>query len=320
MNKNIYNILITGAGQLGSRYLQGLVKCEIPLKIFVFDISSYSLETAKNRWIEANGLNSSHEVIYLNSFEYIPENLDLVIVSTTSSNRLDAILNISKLSNVKYWVLEKVLAQSLVDLEKISKLLGAKKNAWVNTPRRMMPWYKEIKSTFETFSPIQMKIIGMNWGLTCNSLHFIDLFSWITGEELVSINTNNLDQDWFESKRKGYWEVNGELIGEFSNGSKLFLNSNVIEMETEILIQESQYWKISEKNGIAERNDGYVIKGNLFLQSELTSILVESILLKGYCDLPDLEESLKQHRVFIKAIVSHWNMIMKTDNNLVPIT
>jgi hypothetical protein len=184
----------------------------------------------------------------------------------------------------------------------------------------MMPWYKEIKSTFGTFSPIQMKIDGMNWGLSCNSLHFIDLLSWITGEELINIKTNNLDKEWFESKRKGYWEVNGELIGEFSNGSKLFLNSNVIEMETEILIQESQHWKILEQKGIAERNDGFVIKGNIFLQSELTPILVESILLKGYCDLPDLEESLKQHKIFIKAILAHWNMSMKSNNNSVPIT
>jgi len=320
LNNQIYNILITGAGQLGSRYLQGLVKCQVPLKIFVHDISNYSLETAKNRWREANGLKSNHEVIYLNLIENIPENLDLVIVSTTASSRHDAILSISKQSDVKYWVLEKILSQSLVDLENISKLLGAKKNAWVNTPRRIMPFYKEIKSRLGTFSPIQMKIDGMNWGLSCNSLHFIDLLSWITGEELININTKNLDKEWFESKRKGYWEVNGELIGEFSNGSKLFLNSNVIEMETEILIQESQHWKILEQKGIAERNDGYVIKGNLFLQSELTPILVESILLKGYCDLPDLEESLKQHKIFIKAILAHWNMSMKSDNSSVPIT
>ena len=31
-------IFIVGAGQLGSRYLQGLVKCNTPLKIYIQDI------------------------------------------------------------------------------------------------------------------------------------------------------------------------------------------------------------------------------------------------------------------------------------------
>ena len=43
-------ILITGAGQLSSRYLQGLTNCRETLDIYVNDISEQSLQIAKQRW------------------------------------------------------------------------------------------------------------------------------------------------------------------------------------------------------------------------------------------------------------------------------
>ena len=46
-------ILIAGAGQLGSRYLQGLANCQNTLDIYVQDISKQSLQIAKQRWEEA---------------------------------------------------------------------------------------------------------------------------------------------------------------------------------------------------------------------------------------------------------------------------
>ncbi len=42
------NILITGAGQLGSRYLQGLSLCQRSLGIWVYDISDDSLNRTKS--------------------------------------------------------------------------------------------------------------------------------------------------------------------------------------------------------------------------------------------------------------------------------
>ena len=44
----IATILIVGAGQLGSRYLQGLVGYSEELNIYVQDISQQSLQVAKN--------------------------------------------------------------------------------------------------------------------------------------------------------------------------------------------------------------------------------------------------------------------------------
>ena len=77
-------ILIAGAGQLGSRYLQGLANCQNNLNIFVLDISEQSLQIAKQRWEQVvktvspdtvSGMTVpaiQHKVTFLSSFEKIP--------------------------------------------------------------------------------------------------------------------------------------------------------------------------------------------------------------------------------------------------------
>ncbi len=52
MTAAAHTVLISGAGQLGSRYLQGLAKCRLPLRIVVQDNSRDSLERAQLRWNE----------------------------------------------------------------------------------------------------------------------------------------------------------------------------------------------------------------------------------------------------------------------------
>jgi len=44
------SIVIVGAGQLGSRYLQGLVRCSHRLRIQVVDPAPEALTTAADRW------------------------------------------------------------------------------------------------------------------------------------------------------------------------------------------------------------------------------------------------------------------------------
>ena len=48
MKKNIINILIVSAGQISSRYLQGVVKIKNQLLITVVDIFSKALKPSQN--------------------------------------------------------------------------------------------------------------------------------------------------------------------------------------------------------------------------------------------------------------------------------
>ena len=46
----MYKILLVGSGQLGSRYLEGIAKSKLNLKVVVVDHSKLSLKKAKKIW------------------------------------------------------------------------------------------------------------------------------------------------------------------------------------------------------------------------------------------------------------------------------
>ena len=77
---------------------------------------------------------------------------------------------------------------------------------------------------------------------------------------------------------------------------------------------------IQESDGIATRNDGFIIKGRDEYQSEMTAPLVESILQTGTCLLPSLKESAAIHLPMIQSFLDHWNSHMPEKLKEVPIT
>ena len=112
-------ILICGSGELGSRYLQGLKSCILPLEVNVFDINKRALSLAKRRWEEKEFQGFNHTVSYLSSLNSLKDDMDICIVTTTANNRLDAIKNICASTNVRNWILEKVLVQNSEELKSL---------------------------------------------------------------------------------------------------------------------------------------------------------------------------------------------------------
>ena len=164
MKPAVASILIAGAGQLGSRYLQGLAKCRLPLMIYVQDIREASLVRAKQRWDEVHGPETRHVVSFHASFETLPRQCDIAIVATTADVRPRVIAEIADHSAVRFWILEKVLAQSESDLDEIRAHIGIGSNAWVNTLRRMLPWHQQLKSQLDLKPPLILKVDGGKWG------------------------------------------------------------------------------------------------------------------------------------------------------------
>jgi hypothetical protein len=317
-----YEIALIGAGNLGSRYLQGIANCSLPLSINVVDPSQNSLEIAHNRWKEVNKFENIHKVRFIHNLKKIKKkSIDIVIVSTNSRGRAKIIEELSNNFNIRYWILEKVLAQNENELNLISTCLEDSKGAWVNTNRRVMKWYQEIFQSLTTKSPLHISVYGSDWGLACNAIHFLDLAQWLTCEELLSINTNYLDHKWHKAKRKGYWEIFGTLKATFSNGSKLVLESSQGIKDYEIKIDTADCsWVINESIGVAKNSNGELIKGRLSKQSEITNFLIESILNEGNCDLPKIDESIFLHKKLISALLSDWRSKMSPKQYTLPIT
>ena len=222
-------ILIVGAGQLGSRYLQGLAECANCLDIYVNDISERALRVAKQRWEQVNkpedlstvlqGINNTlqNKVTFLSSNEKIPKQVNIAIIATNADVRSQVVKQIATNCEVHYWILEKVLTQSEKALDEILTMTKKSSGVWTNIPRRMMVWHQQIYNQLRYERPLKITGKGSLWGLACNGIHYLDLVSWWTGEKLIKIDTSKLDPQWIESKRKGFFEITGEITAIFSN-------------------------------------------------------------------------------------------------------
>jgi hypothetical protein len=315
------NILISGAGQLGSRYLQGLVKCSLPISIWVIDPSDASLVQANERWKEAGGAESSHSLQLVNSMATLPTEVDLAIVATTASIRADVVAALASRSNVRFWVLEKVLAQTQKDLDRLIISTAGSEAGWVNIPRRMMRWHQELAERISQQNPINVRISGGNWGLACNSVHLLDLGAYFLKEMLISIDTYRLNNNWHVSKREGFFEVNGILRAQFSGGKWVTLECTDTDEKMNIQVETSEgRWHINESNGLAIAPDGQSFSGRLEYQSEMTARLVETILNTGGCELPTLDQAIVLHRPFLNSLMMHWNQSQNKVDTKLPIT
>lgn len=323
INKEIrWKILLVGAGQLGSRYLQGLAFVNFPLEIMIVDPSAASLQIAMQRWSEANGGGALHVVCWEHELPIDALSFDLAIIATSASCRANVVKDISNRAAIKYWILEKVLTQSTADLQVLRESIENSEGCWVNIPRRLMGLHQSLKGRLEGGGPFMVERSGSLWGLACNAIHFIDLIAWWSGEAVRSIQTKGLKRHWLESKRLGFYETSGELEVTFSRGSTLLLKSleDVTIEEFCLKTANGNVWRIDELLGVAGDSHGLMIHGALEYQSTITAPLIENIMNYGRCELPTFAESSEMHKIFLDAMLMHWNEVNELKDTRVPIT
>lgn len=317
----MYQVAIIGAGQLGSRHLQGIKGAASPLAITVMDSSNESLQISMERY-EAIPAVGEKTIEYVTSIQELPSELDLVIIATGSKPRAAIVKTLLDHSAVKYLVLEKVLFPVLSDYQEIATLLNSKQvRCWVNCPRRMFGMYKQIKETINTAKPIYMTNADENWGLCCNAIHMIDIFMYLTGEDTYTVDTKCINDETEDSKRGGYIEMTGMLKVTTPKGNELTLISeNNFTGEKNFLIENGDdLYTISE-------SEGYILHGKKYeyvmpYQSQLTGLLADELLKTGGCSLSPFTLSVSYHKPFIEAMLSKYNEIEGTpDNKLLPIT
>ncbi len=325
--KRAYKIALIGVGQLGSRYLQGLAKASIELNIEAVEPQLTAQNIARGRFDEIEG-SKSKALVFLDSIDSLSDNLDLVIISTNSDVRASIIRHLLSTRKVGALVLEKVLFQKISDYQEIEDLLIEKNvKAWVNHASRASPFYKKAKHLLKDSEQIEINVIGGGWGMACNSLHFIDTFSFLTGNNELFISTENLSPKIFDAKRAGFKEVTGLLSGHLGPNN---FSIHCMESSSPISITISSdtiALRIDESNGvyeISEKATGWSWSRNqeriVYFQSETTSLLVEDILLNGKCDLPSYLEAKDMHVPFITALLKHMNKYSSVKFESCPIT
>ena len=88
--KNEKKILIYGCGNVGARHLQGVVKVNKKITVYVYDISNKSIIKSKKLLQEVYKSSKVVSVKFIKNFNKNKE-FDLVILATTATNRYSLI-------------------------------------------------------------------------------------------------------------------------------------------------------------------------------------------------------------------------------------
>ncbi|MFW9947291.1 MAG: Gfo/Idh/MocA family oxidoreductase [Candidatus Odinarchaeota archaeon] len=309
-------VVIVGAGNIGSRHLQALKSVKYPLTIHVIDPSEKALKISKERYDSIHPDITNHEVSYSHDLNIQDNQIDIAIIATTSKVRRAVIENLLEHKRVQFFILEKILFQEEEDYFFIEKLLD-KNNcmAWVNCTRRLIPFYQnELKKLFNK-QKLFFSVNASNWGLISNIIHYLDLIVYFIESEAFSIDTTYLDPNPIPSKREEFIDLTGILQVHFKNGSHGIFNSfpsgnlpGIVEIAS-----DSNYCIINESEGrarILERNDQMEWKdyeAKLIPTSQLTTNIVEDILEKKTCSLTPYKSSMNLHLSFLKPILKFLN-------------
>lgn len=318
---NMYKVAIIGAGQLGSRHLQGLKVAASPLSITVVDSCQESLKVAKERYESVLGIGEK-EAFFTDDINNLPSSLDFVVVATGSKPRAAIVKTLLNHSTVSNLILEKVLFTKLDDYDEIEFLLKRKEvRCWVNCPRRMFGSYQLIQKSLSCSEPITMEYKGTPWGLCCNAMHFIDVFMYLTGENTYSLDTTGIEPEIIASKRSGYVEMDGTLSITTPKGSTLTLTSSQALHNTAVVEIKNglNYISLDESTGILII-DGKTVKVATPFQSQMTGLLADMVLSTGYCPLSPYEISALYHRTFIKEMLNKYNSITNEGSDMLPVT
>ena len=322
------NILIIGAGQIGSRHLQALKAVRTSIQIFVVDPSPESLKTAKKMYELTRRGESEHMVRLSTKLPHNPEQIDVAIIATNSDVRREACETLLERTDVRHLIFEKILFNHKKDYDEIGlSLRKHKTKAYVNFNMRMHPMYSSIKDELGD-DKIFYHVSGGNFGLVTNAIHYLDHLALLAHCRDFTINTNLLDHNPIPSKRKGFLEFTGTIEAKLKNGSQMLVTSyETGGAPCQIIIFNKNMRIISRENEgkfwIAKKENSWSWQEILSpwpYQSEMTTHLVERLLHKGECSLPTYQESIKIHLQMLEPLLEHLNRFSKKKYNYYPFT
>ena len=317
----VFSVALVGVGNIGLRHLQGLLRCQQTLNVFVVDPDPASRNRAREFFLSVSPA-LRHSLSFSSTQADFPTEVDVAIVATNSKDRLRSSVDLANNCSVGSWIFEKYLTNDPHQLDAFLDLTNGSK-AWVNHPRRSMSWYQEIRDHLGSNEKIVMKVQVRPNSLLTSCIHFVDLAQWWRGSRPVEAILN-VDKDGFvPSLRSGYLEASGTFSAIFEDGSNLTVETrdNPDEQFAEIFVGKTgETVEIQESEGRARFSDGRILEGRFELQSTLSGGIVGSIVVKHECELTGLLESVVAHRVVLGSLQQAWLRSSALEGEFVPVT
>ena len=271
-------ICIVGVGNIGMRYVQGITRKFPDAQLFLVD--------APVRLQELEKLNVAN-VQLLRSLDDIHESMDLCVVATSCEPRLALYKRCLDLKP-GYIILEKYLFTSREEFEECLSLTRVPTfvNQWLYGSKTFDCMFEEEARSVE--------LIGSNWGLACNAVHWMDVFKRHMNITHLQVGSETTIAEVCSSKRPGYEEMFWELVFVDRDSDKNFRlvdkGDGGLTGAQEIRVDGRVY--LFDYASI-KQDDNVLSKYPYF--SDLIGDIVGEIIEKGSCHLPPLEESISQH-------------------------
>lgn len=305
-------IVIIGAGNIGSRHLQAFGHSKLKLQIIVIDPSQTSLDVCLERWKQVSKENNTVEVKFQKNFANISKKIDFAIISTNSEHRYKALNDLLQHCECKNILLEKFLFSTEKEYADANAIIEkCKAKAYVNLVRRTFECYQWVSKELNAHKGnITMKVVGNNWGMASNCIHFIDLFCYLSNDNVATCEFYDPDSvKIIESKREGYVEFIGAVSVQSKLGNKLIVECNEgVYDKIDITIEKGDF-----KMNVNEIGETITVNGEKKFpypyQSQLTAKYFME-LMEGRSSLTPYDEAANSHLKFLSAvknILSHKN-------------
>ncbi len=299
--------LVVGFGGMGCRHTQSLISTGAYTKIKVVEPDKTIFDTNLVRiGSTPDQVNYFPDLKDVNNNEY-----DIIIIATSSKPRFDIFSYLTSNIKCKNYLIEKVVFQSCVQFED-AIAIAEKNNLKVhcNLPNRYFRNYIDLKKTLnQSKEPFSFSVMGGDFGMACNSIHYLDLFYYLSGDcpkysdSRITVHPNG-------SKRgSDYNELLGTMSFVSKNGSTFHVSADarlndivVVNIKTK---NSDRYFFENHKYTIELKNGNSISDTfDITPSSIMTKTLVADIQ-EGKCFMPTLQEMYLTHKtlfsVFNKA-------------------
>ncbi|MFO7481451.1 Gfo/Idh/MocA family oxidoreductase [Oceanibaculum nanhaiense] len=293
-------VLLIGAGEMGSRHLQGLAGLPAGSAVAVLEPREAARAVALQRWQQMPG----HDAVPLRFLEDGEGwgGFDAAILATGATGRLDLLRRVLE-AGIGIVLAEKVLFQSVADYRAavlLAAALGADVRAHV--PLRHVPVLQKLRAHTRD-KPFTLTVAAGDRGLGCNGIHFLDLFQYLGGMPPASVEAI-IDRPLQVNRRDpALVEFTGTLNAANAAGAELRIRFSPGHERLAVLTVETADGRAVIDQAGSVESDIAGLAGLGFempMASRMAAGMLAGIA-DGSSPLPDLAEGFETNRLMLAA-------------------
>ena len=293
-------VLLIGAGEMGSRHLQGLAALPAGSSVAVLDPREQARAVALERWRQMPG----HDAVPLRFLEQGEgwDGFDAAILATGAGGRLDLLRRVLE-AGIRTVLAEKVLFQSVAEYREATVMAAAvRADVRAHVPLRHVPVLQRLRA-YTLGRRFSLTVEAGDRGLGCNGIHFLDLFQYMGGLPPVSVEAS-LDRPLQVNRRDpALVEFTGMLTASNAEGATVAIRFSPGHEKLAVLTVEVEGRRtVIDQAGPVESDIAGLAR--LGFAMPMASRMAAGILAgiaEGSSPLPDLAEGFETNRLMLAA-------------------